>query len=199
MSNHHILIIYATSYGQTAKIALRMRDQLVAEGHAVEVANVDDMPPSPDLSAVDGVIICGSVIRGRHSRRLEAYVAQNRNLLHDVTSAFCSVSGSAGSSRPEEREEAERMLERFLHDTAWRPTMHATFAGAMAFTKYSWLVRWMMRRISAKEGGPTDTSRDHELTDWASVEAFTRQFATVLGSPMVASAVAHAPETREVQ
>jgi menaquinone-dependent protoporphyrinogen oxidase len=76
MSNHHILIIYATSYGQTAKIALRMRDQLVAEGHAVEVANVDDMPPSPDLSAVDGVIICGSVIRGRHSRRLEAYVAR---------------------------------------------------------------------------------------------------------------------------
>jgi menaquinone-dependent protoporphyrinogen oxidase len=28
-----------------------------------------------------------------------------------------------------------------------------------------------LRRIARKEGGPTDTSRDHELTDWAAVAA----------------------------
>ena len=38
-----------------------------------------------------------------------------------------------------------------------------------------------MKRISAKEGGPTDMSRDHELTDWARVDTFTRDFAERVG------------------
>ncbi len=29
----------------------------------------------------------------------------------------------------------------------------------------------MMRRIAQKEGGPIDTSRDHELTDWTVVSS----------------------------
>src|SRR5690348_15814940 len=51
MSQPKILIVYATSYGQTQKIALRMRDHLVTAGLDVEVANVDDFPPEPDLLA----------------------------------------------------------------------------------------------------------------------------------------------------
>ena len=187
MSQHQILIVYATSYGQTQKIALRMRDQLVTDGFGVEVANVDDFPPEPDLLAFDGAIICGSIIRGRHSRHLEAYVKRNARALSDMTAAFCSVSGSAGSANAAERDEAERMLQRFLNATRWRPTLHATFAGAMAFTKYSPLVRWIMKRISAKEGGPTDTSRDHELTDWARVAEVTRLLAEAVDSNAAAA------------
>lgn len=189
MSNQQILIVYATSYGQTRKIALRMRDQLMTQGLRVEVANVDDFPPEPDLDAFGGVIVCGSIIRGRHSKRLERYVSRQRDALRGLPTAFCSVSGSAGSANAQEREEAERMLERFLNDTGWRPAVHATFAGAMSFTKYSPLVRWVMKRISAKEGGPTDTSRDHELTDWARVEAFTREFAELAAAHDTAATV----------
>jgi menaquinone-dependent protoporphyrinogen oxidase len=29
-----------------------------------------------------------------------------------------------------------------------------------------------MRRIAAKEGGDTDTSRDYEYTDWPAVDRF---------------------------
>lgn len=190
MSTHQILIVYATSYGQTQKIALRMRDQLVAQGLGVEVANVDDFPPEPNLQSFDGMIICGSIIRGRHSRRLEHFVARHRFAFGAVPSGFVSVSGSAGSKNAGEREEARRMLQRFLNDTEWAPSLHATFAGAMAFTKYSPLVRWVMKRISAKEGGPTDTSRDHELTDWTQVEGFTRQFADLVTAPNAAVGVA---------
>jgi menaquinone-dependent protoporphyrinogen oxidase len=35
-----------------------------------------------------------------------------------------------------------------------------------------------MRRISAKEGGDTDTSRDYEYTDWAAVDRFARELVT---------------------
>jgi menaquinone-dependent protoporphyrinogen oxidase len=52
----------------------------------------------------------------------------------------------------------------------------------MAFTKYPWWLRWIMKRISRSQGGPTDTSRDHELTDWIAVEQFAADFAGALSS-----------------
>ncbi len=37
-----------------------------------------------------------------------------------------------------------------------------------------------MRRIAEKEGGPVDVSKDHELTDWAALDAFTDSFVASL-------------------
>jgi menaquinone-dependent protoporphyrinogen oxidase len=36
-----------------------------------------------------------------------------------------------------------------------------------------------MKQISKKEGGSTDTSRDHEYTDWKSVERFAENFLVI--------------------
>jgi menaquinone-dependent protoporphyrinogen oxidase len=36
-----------------------------------------------------------------------------------------------------------------------------------------------MKRITGKEGGSTDTSRDHEYTDWNKVTAYARKLALV--------------------
>ena len=47
-------------------------------------------------------------------------------------------------------------------------------AGALPYSKYSWWKRWMMRRIVAKAGGDTDTSRDYEYTDWNDLSEFVR-------------------------
>jgi menaquinone-dependent protoporphyrinogen oxidase len=58
----------------------------------------------------------------------------------------------------------------------------------MAFTQYGPVLRWVMKRISRGRGGPTDTSRDHEMTDWAAVD----QFAERLAQGLVASGPAAA-------
>ena len=50
-------------------------------------------------------------------------------------------------------------------------------AGALADTKYNWFIRSMMKRIAAKAGGDTDTSRDYEYTDWPALSRFSVQFA----------------------
>jgi menaquinone-dependent protoporphyrinogen oxidase len=42
----------------------------------------------------------------------------------------------------------------------------------MAYTRYNPVVRWVIKRISKRRGGPVDTSRDHEVTDWAQVRRF---------------------------
>jgi menaquinone-dependent protoporphyrinogen oxidase len=50
----------------------------------------------------------------------------------------------------------------------------------MAYTKYGPVLRWIMRQIAKRNGGPTDTTHDHEMTDWAHVTAFAERFATLL-------------------
>jgi menaquinone-dependent protoporphyrinogen oxidase len=49
-------------------------------------------------------------------------------------------------------------------------------AGALPYTRYNFLIRFMMRRIVKTEGGDTDTSRDYEYTDWAAVDRFAAEF-----------------------
>jgi menaquinone-dependent protoporphyrinogen oxidase len=47
----------------------------------------------------------------------------------------------------------------------------------LLYTRYGVLKRWAMRRIVAKAGGDTDTSRDYEYTNWDEVVRFARAFA----------------------
>lgn len=55
--------------------------------------------------------------------------------------------------------------------------MRKLVAGALLYTRYNWIERWVMRRIVRKAGGDTDTSRDYEYTNWAELRAFVEQFA----------------------
>lgn len=186
MPSPDVLIVYGTRYGQTAKVARRIADQLESRGFTATPLNGDALPPDLVLREFDGVIVGASVIRGRHQPYIGRLVRANRGALNAMPSAFFSVSGAAASRDEKERAEAQRILEKFLAETGWRPTMTRTVAGAMAFTRYGVLLRWFMKRISKRSGGPTDTSRDHELTDWADVARFVDEFA---------AAVRHSPES----
>jgi len=50
-------------------------------------------------------------------------------------------------------------------------------AGALKYTQYNFFIKWVMKGIARKEGGSTDTSRDHEYTDWEQVTAYARRLA----------------------
>jgi menaquinone-dependent protoporphyrinogen oxidase len=97
-----------------------------------------------------------------------------------MPSAFFSVSGSAGSREARGKIDAQRCIDDFLRETGWRPILTESIAGAMAFTKYNPIVRWVLKQISKRNGGPTDTSHDHELTDWTEVEQFAGAFMTMV-------------------
>jgi menaquinone-dependent protoporphyrinogen oxidase len=49
-------------------------------------------------------------------------------------------------------------------------------AGALPYTRYNIVKRWIMRRIVAKAHGDTDTTRDYEYTDWQAVGQFAHDF-----------------------
>ena len=169
-----ILLVYGTRYGQTAKIAQSIRDTLTEHYHDVVLANASADAGMLDAAGYDGVIVGASVIGGRHQSVIQDFVTRNRTVLNAVPSAFFSVSGSAGSSDPNVRAEATVLLNKFLTSTGWSPRVTAAIAGAINYTQYSPLIRWISKRVHRRIGCPADASRDWELTDWAQVKHFVR-------------------------
>ena len=186
MSARRILIVFGTTYGQTAKVARFIADQLTAAGETVTLANADELrrnvqlPRGASPRDFDGAIVGASVIYGHHRRSVQRFVSAHRDALNAMPSAFFSVSGSAANSDEEKLADARKVVDEFLRRTGWRPGLTETVAGTIAYTKYSPLLRWTMKRLAARQNSPTDTSRDHEFTDWAQVRRFAESFAGTL-------------------
>ena len=64
------------------------------------------------------------------------------------------------------------MLDDFVADTGWQPAFVKPVAGALMYSRYNLLIRFVMKRIARQAGASTDTSRDHEFTDWAALDVF---------------------------
>ena len=193
MRAHRILVLYGTKYGQTTKIATRVAALLEQHGAVVSCYDVRTLPPDTSLHVYDAVVIGASVIRGQHQRGVQAFVARNHQLLNTMPTAFFSVSGSAASPDETGRRDARRCAEEFLHATQWQPAMTELIGGAMAYTQYGPLLRWIMKQIAKRNHGPTDTSCDHEMTDWAQVADFVDRFATLVDHTVLNTTVVTAP------
>lgn len=176
MSAPRILIVYGTSHGQTAKIARHLQQRLEGDDFQVTVANVKE-EPVPSLSGFHGVIVGASVIARGHQPAVAAFIRKHLTTLNAMPSAFFSVSASAGSAKEGGRAAARRVRDAFLKETGFSPVISECIAGAINYTRYNPLLRWYMKRASRKNGGSTDTSRDHEYTDWAQVRSFALAFA----------------------
>jgi menaquinone-dependent protoporphyrinogen oxidase len=175
-------IFYATREGQTRRIAEHLARSLRlmgSESAAIEVA-------SPEAKAVHwhrvrAVILGASLHAGRHQREAEAFVRSNLTEFNARPSVFFSVSLSICSPRREEVHAARTLARAFPDWLGWRPRHVMCFGGRLAYTQYGLVTRFIMRRIARKAGGPTDTSRDHELTDWHAVQAAAATVAGMIG------------------
>jgi len=180
MSAPKILISYVTTDGHTRKVATRIAGTLEESDLEPVVAELDGVPDPLETEGFDGVILAAPVRVGRHPREMRRFVSRNRDALDGLPSAFVSVSGAAGAGDPEGLDEAEGYVQKFIDKTGWSPDRTSCVGGAVAYTKYNPLVRRIMKAISARKGGSTDTSRDHEYTDWKAVDGFTRDFARLV-------------------
>ncbi len=186
---YDVPVFFATTEGQTQRIAETIAASLRAAGLgsiALEVTSV--AAQSFDWTNARGAVLAASLHAGTHQRAATEFAGRHVAHLSAVPSLFVSVSLSAASRNPEERLAAERLARGFGAAIGWTPSRVACVAGALAYTRYSFLKRWFMKRIARKEGGPTDTTRDHELTDWAALARLVSEFAgRVQRAPAVTS------------
>jgi menaquinone-dependent protoporphyrinogen oxidase len=170
-----ILIVYGTTEGQTRKISHFIEAILKDGGHEVTVADASESPPPPSL--YDAVIIGASVHIHKYQSAVTHYINRHIEALNKIPGAFFSVCLAVASDMDEEHKEAAKITNDFLEHIGWKPLMTTQIAGALKYTQYGFFTRLVMKRIAKREGRTTDTSKDHEYTNWDSVREFAAEFA----------------------
>jgi menaquinone-dependent protoporphyrinogen oxidase len=130
-----------------------------------------------DLEPARAVILAASVHAGQHQPVALAVARRHAAALNARPSIFVSVSLSIHSTLAAEVAKARSIAHAFPAGAGWQPTTVACIAGRLAYTQYGLLTRWIMRRIAVRNGGPADTTRDHDFTDWAAVCALADDLA----------------------
>ena len=174
--NHRIAIIFASAEGQAKKIADFIADHLRERDHRVDVYAGKRLPREFDPTAYDGVIVGASVHMGTFPGFIKKVIHRHLDALQAMPSGFYSVSLTETEDDEGRRDEVRKLINRFLLDLGWQPTVIASFGGAVPFSRYGFIKKLIMRSIMLRRLGEVDISKDYEYTDWASVDEFGDQF-----------------------
>ncbi len=115
-----VLILYATTEGQTRKIAGRAGDHLKLAGHRVEIMRIG-AANGIGLQSYERVILMASVHAGRYQPEFTAYVTLHQPDLVKIPHAFLSVSLSAASTDKEDLEGIAACVAKMSAETGWVP------------------------------------------------------------------------------
>jgi menaquinone-dependent protoporphyrinogen oxidase len=176
-----ILVAYGTTEGQSRKIAEFIAERLRIRGHRVDL--IDTATPAAEqvTPIYQGAILGGPLHQLKHPASLEDFARRNHDWLAAMPTAVFSVSLTAALDDLESRIEVQRLLNELVDDCALKPVATRCIAGALKYTRYDYFKRLMMRMIARQRGQTTDTSKDHEYTDWDDVEAFVDEFLAAAG------------------
>lgn len=173
-----IVVLYMSREGQTKKIADTIAQSLSQAGHDVHIGAITQS--SVALDQADAVVLGCPIRYGRHLGPFRAFVDRHGALLSRKPGFFFSVNLTA--RKPERAEpHNNRYLQKYLASIEWQPDKVEVFAGALLYSRYDFFNRAVIRLIMKITGGPTDTSRDIEFTDWTRVAAFARDIDLYLG------------------
>ena len=165
-----ILVLYATTDGQTRKIARHVADGLADRGHGVELLEASD-GQGLDLSRFDRAILAGSLHAGGYQAALAGFARDHAAALNAMPTLFLAVSLSAAGDDAEDWAGLRACLEEFHRETDWTPSRTAHVAGAFRFSEYGFFRAWAMKRIAAQKDSSVDPHQDKEYTDWAALDA----------------------------
>jgi menaquinone-dependent protoporphyrinogen oxidase len=171
MTTTRVLLAYHSSEGQATRVADCIASVLRDAGATVEVVAAEQ---APDPAGFDGVVLGDSIHAGRHSRQLTRYVSAHVEQLNRMPVALFQVSLTSAGHDAQHELLAHDLLRKLLDATGLDPDLVGLFAGALAYTRYGWFKRHLMRSIARREGGDTDITHDYEYTDWDAVEEFAR-------------------------
>ena len=160
-----ILLLYASTDGQTRKIVRFCADQLFSQGHSVEMLRAEDAGDL-ELARFDAAVLAGSVHVGNLQSILGEVAGAHANALNEMPTVLLQVSLAAAGGDEGERAELDNIAQRFCEAAGWTPGAIHQVAGAFRFTEYDFFKSWAMRFIAAQKGEEIDPHRDKEYTDW---------------------------------
>lgn len=174
-----VLVVFESKYGQSAKIAEHVADLARRRGHECQVVHLSSAG-DVDIPAHEAVFVVVPVYFAKHSKDVARFLRAHADALTHIPCAFVAVSNSAGSREGTVRDAARDAAKAFVESTGVVPTAVVTAGGALAYPRYGFFTRLVMKSIARKKGEPLDTTRVHELTDWAALDASTSAFLALL-------------------
>jgi len=173
-----ILIVYASTEGQTRKIARYCADEVMDMGHSVEMLRAAD-DDGTTLGPVDAVILAGSVHMGHLQKELSDFATAHAGELNEKPTLLLQVSLAVVGDDQKELADLDRIAADFCDKAGLRPLAVHQIAGAFRFTQYDFFKSWAMRYIAAKMEQDVDPHADREYTDWAKLADIVKDFASV--------------------
>jgi menaquinone-dependent protoporphyrinogen oxidase len=173
-----ILIAFASHHGQTRKVAVRLGEHLRTLGHDVDLANLaDGLTETPSPEDYDVVVLGSRIEISRPAPSLGAYVRDHRAALGEIPTVLFTVSMSAVST--DKGPDPQGYLAKICTDLGWTPSLRKAIAGGLKYREYGFFTRFIMKMISRSAGRTTDTSKNHEFTDWEGVRQFAGEIAAL--------------------
>ena len=176
-----IAIAYATRHGHTAKIADHLAAAVRREGLEAKLLDTDKSARGLSLDGIVAVVVAAPIHAGGYPKSTVAWVRAHAGELSHIPTAFCSIGLAVASRTTDGRAQTQPIVDAFLQETGWRPDRTEFVAGALKYTKYNLMIRFVMRRIAAANGGDVDTSRDYEYTDWDALDRFAAEMCREAG------------------
>lgn len=170
-----VLIVYASKYGQTQKIANFIGQRLMSRGYSVGIFDVQTMPSTVTPLNFDMTIVGAPVYKHEFSKELTNWCKYHSQSLNLRSSSFFSVCLGVMQNSNEVKSDEVSIVVDFFHQCDWYPKIWTIFGGALTYSKYNWFLKFLMKRISSKAGVETKTTQDYEYTDWDKVRDFTKE------------------------
>lgn len=168
------LVLYSSVDGQTLKILNHISELVEGELVMFDI----DQNPDIDFSHYHKVLVGASVRYGNFRKNLFDYVNKHKTELDLLPNAFflvCLTARKPEKSSPDNN----AYMAKFDQASQWQPRLKGVFAGALLYSRYNWWQTLIIQLIMKMTGGSTDKSQDIELTDWARVAVFSKDFSAL--------------------
>lgn len=169
-----VLISFATTEGQTRKIAERISARVRERDHEVSLYDAASLADIPEVGAFDAVIVAASVHEQHHQDSVINFTIAHRDQLIRKPSAFVSVSLSAATA--DGRPEAQDYVDRFIATTGWLPAKTLLLGGALRWSECDYFQRQVLKHVLLKGGVTPAEDANYEFTDWTLLQSFIDDF-----------------------
>lgn len=176
-----VLIAYATTEGQTRKIAEKVASQIHGLGHVAELVDMERGHRSIKVDDFNAIIVAASVHQHDYQDAIEVFVAACRSALNAKPTMFLSVSLSAAFE--EGLSEAKECIIKFIEQAGWRPSVSLPIAGALRNEGYDYFQQQILQYEVLKNRMVNHPEQDQEFTDWKALADAVEAFLEVIPSP----------------
>ena len=158
------LVTYASKYGSTGGVADAIGKELRSKEIAADILSIKNVS---HLSSYQAVVIGSAVYMGKWMSEAVDFLKQNRDILRQVPVAYFLVCMTLSHPTEETRAKALSYMDPILKAVPEiKPVAIGTFAGAMDYSKLSWLNQQILKSKGTPEG---------DFRDWNAIRAWARE------------------------